>query len=794
MSEPPVQPHAARLARIPFGPELWLIPIRHHSPACALHLRTLIRRVRPRRILIEGPADATALIPHLAAKDARPPLAVYCFHTPRGHPASGEPVRHRSFFPLAAFSPEWIAIREGRRLGLELRFIDLPYAARSALDADPEAQPEAQPEGVEPTLAEDRRLQQSWATGQLLERTGCRDFNEWWDRHFESRLLADDPAAFFQDLQLWCLLLRAPDDRGDAQTAARERAMAAAVRGARAEEGATLVVTGGYHCEAIAGLIEDADAGAVERVPEAPNGGEQGSYLIPYSLSRLDAANGYAAGIADSAYYQELWRQRRQPAPHAETIRLAAARVGRRLRARGEPVTLPDALEATLVAHRLAALRGCPPGRPELLDAMETAFAKGLQTDPTAWRRLLRELTTDEHLGRVPEGYPVAPLVEDFRARCRHFRLAHGAAAERTRALDLYRSARHRAVSRFLHQLCFLAVPYAAREAGPDFVGGTGLDRVREEWRLGWRPETEAVLTERSLYGARVSEAAAARLAERLAAGDDAAALLIAALQMGLRDLIGRLLERLSAWLGQEGDLVGLVAGLARIELARGARHLLEAQDAPALDALLGSGFRYACRRLSWLGELEPERDAGCAESLGLLNGLARADAPWCDLDLYRETLIGVAERAPAPILAGRAAGILSARGLWPLARGRAALERALRQGELTPVRLGGFLRGFLPAARALLLQEPELAASMSRVLLRWDEAQLLQVLPHLRLAFTALTPREASTLGALIARLLAPARAAPPAEWGEAERAEARRLYERACESLQSWGLADAD
>ncbi|KPJ57825.1 MAG: hypothetical protein AMS16_00700, partial [Planctomycetes bacterium DG_58] len=37
--------------------------IRHHSPACAWHVEKFIRRVRPRSVLIEGPADMTRFVP-----------------------------------------------------------------------------------------------------------------------------------------------------------------------------------------------------------------------------------------------------------------------------------------------------------------------------------------------------------------------------------------------------------------------------------------------------------------------------------------------------------------------------------------------------------------------------------------------------------------------------------------------------------------------------------------------------------------------------------------------------------
>ena len=40
-------------------------PVRHHSPACAWHVSRLIGELKPKTVLIEGPRDATSLIPFL---------------------------------------------------------------------------------------------------------------------------------------------------------------------------------------------------------------------------------------------------------------------------------------------------------------------------------------------------------------------------------------------------------------------------------------------------------------------------------------------------------------------------------------------------------------------------------------------------------------------------------------------------------------------------------------------------------------------------------------------------------
>ena len=96
-----------------------IVPIRHHSPAAALHVGRLIRERRPQVVLIEGPVDATPLIDQLLDAATVPPVALYAYER------RGEDVR-ASFFPFCAYSPEYVALRAGREVGAELRFCDLP--------------------------------------------------------------------------------------------------------------------------------------------------------------------------------------------------------------------------------------------------------------------------------------------------------------------------------------------------------------------------------------------------------------------------------------------------------------------------------------------------------------------------------------------------------------------------------------------------------------------------------------------------------------------------------------------
>ena len=92
--------------------------VRHLSPAAAHHLHAVLEEVKPTAVLVEGPSDATEHIKHLVHKDTRPPLALLAYTRQR-------PVRS-ILYPLASYSPEWVALTWGTRNKADVRFIDLP--------------------------------------------------------------------------------------------------------------------------------------------------------------------------------------------------------------------------------------------------------------------------------------------------------------------------------------------------------------------------------------------------------------------------------------------------------------------------------------------------------------------------------------------------------------------------------------------------------------------------------------------------------------------------------------------
>src|SRR5215207_9243924 len=87
-------------------------PVRHHSPACAWHVGRLVREVRPDAVLIEGPRDATHLIPLLTHGKTKLPVAIYTTYVERAG-ADAPPSRHAAYYPMCDYSPELAAVRAG---------------------------------------------------------------------------------------------------------------------------------------------------------------------------------------------------------------------------------------------------------------------------------------------------------------------------------------------------------------------------------------------------------------------------------------------------------------------------------------------------------------------------------------------------------------------------------------------------------------------------------------------------------------------------------------------------------
>ncbi|MBA2320636.1 MAG: hypothetical protein H0V89_05710, partial [Deltaproteobacteria bacterium] len=232
---------------------LWL-PIRHLSPACGAVVARRIREVRPVAVLVEGPDDATPLIPYLVDPGSAPPMAVLSTYVDEKNrfgqngilsPDPRIPVRFRSWWPLLASTAEHAALIAGRDVGAELAFIDAPLPAHIPFEH-----------------ARLHRAVQGPTDGQLAEsayfdrlKGKRRSFGEWWEGTFESGEAAAAPDRFLRAILVFAAAVRAlaPEAAERDGSALREAHMAWHIAAARKRhpEGVIAVVTGAFHSVAL---------------------------------------------------------------------------------------------------------------------------------------------------------------------------------------------------------------------------------------------------------------------------------------------------------------------------------------------------------------------------------------------------------------------------------------------------------------------------------------------------------------------------------------------------------------
>jgi hypothetical protein len=743
--------------------ELVVVPVRHHSPACAVAVEAAFARYQPSRVLIEGPRSFDALVGLLSDPEAQFPLAIYTWSRPARRTAAAADERHGGYYPFCDYSPELVAARLAHAAGVPASFCDLEVGEQAAAAAA------AVLPGDGSLLREDA-YEHSRALTALAERLGCRDSEDLWELLFEVGQAGSDLDEHLARMTAYCLLARRDHSEADLDregTRAREAEMVHHVRAALARrsagDGPVLVVVGGFHAVALPDLLSDPpprpqlDIGQVE----------QGAALIRYSFDRLERLNGYASGMTSPGWHQRIWDERRQGAPPDAARRAAALTVlldvAEEMRIRlGTPVATPTLAAAQRQLLLLAGLRQRPaPLRSDLVDAVTSCLVQG---DVDVEGRLIQAVTgavlTGRRVGRVPPGAGTPPLVRDTIDRLTALRLDTDGVEPRNVALDLYRNPAHRLASRALHGLRLLGVPFARHVAGPDFVRGTGLPRLHERWTYLWTPASEGHLAEVSLFGSTLSEAVEARFAQLLATASadgrvpgsaEACSLLAQGAVVGLHDRIGPVIALLRDALAAEPSFVAAVTATSSLALLEEGREPLEARRLTGLPDLLGAAYArslFLCAELQ--GDEEPPADVAMALAR-LRELLASAAGAGLDPEPFWGRVEQLRQGHDRPLVRGAAAGLASTAGRLSLDELTRAVAGHL-SSSIPAQEAAAFIQGLLSTARETVWQASGLVEELDGRLAGWDEPAFLRALPDLRLAFADLTPRETDRVAEIVA------------------------------------------
>jgi hypothetical protein len=704
-----------------------VLGIRHHGPGCARALAAALDALMPDCVLVEGPPEADALLPLLAAETAVPPVAVLVY--PLERPGEG------IFFPLAAFSPEWVALRWALARGVPVQFMDLPASQRlwRAEDTAPE---DTETEDTETEDTPD-------PIAALSAAAGYDDPELWWERQVEQRR---DARALFEGIALAMDAVRAelPDHRP--QTLRREAHMRQTLRAAL-KSGAerVAVVCGAWHAPALTTLgPAKADAELLRGLEKT----KTQATVIPWTHGRLAAATGYGAGMRAPGWYAHLWAH-----GHHETRSAIhwVARAARLLRARDLDAASASVIETVRLAEALAALRElAQPGLPELREAILSVLCAG---EAARYALIASELETGEALGTVPPDAPTVPIARDLETQVRRLRLKQ-TTEQKLLELDL-RTDLDRERSRLFTRLQVLRLDWAVPGDGRRSLG-----TFRETWSLCWRPEFALDLVTASRLGATVEAATEATLRERAALHTAArdlpalSALLRSAVRCELPAATEVVLAGVQACAAQASDVPALAAAVqplaevARYGDVRGTRLEHVVPLVRGLLARLFVAFPPAC------GGVDRDAAEALADSLQSVRGalgLLELTDERVEFGFMLEAL--ATDAAVHALLRGAACRLLLedyALDLDALAiRARLALSPVN-----PPLDAAHWVEGFVRGAAASLLHLDAVWHVLDAFLATLAEADFTEVLPLLRRAFSGFEPPARRAMGEKLATL----------------------------------------
>ena len=768
--------------------EIILLPVRHHSPACALHVSRMIESLRPCAILVEGPENAGALIPVMVHGETKAPFAIYYSYHDASGKLSEEKEHYKCYYPFLDYSPELAALREGARLGIETAFIDLPYG--DILAASQEGKGLLKKEEEKNNYNDDYLLSRNDYLNRLCEKTGLRSFDEFWEKYFELGGMKRESAKWFEDLLTYCALARentAQEALGEEGCLAREAYMAERIAGkareAASQDGVVLVVTGGFHTPGLKRLLEGEGSAEISRgdnVPGKAKAGQsdappktsrsplgrvplkdQGVYLMPYSMEAADALNGYASGIPFPGFYQKIWEGMKETdAPYGGAALDMIVASGKETRRKEGYLSTYDEICACAMARGLADLRGKPePGAYELLDAVLTSFVKGEYTMASdAPMRILRKRMTGNGVGELCPQADVPPIIHDFQAQCRKFGLKAASTLESEATLSIFSNKKHRQESMFFHRTNFLKAGFSRKIKGPNLQLKKDRNLMREIWKYKWNAQVNAALIDVSVYGATIEECASGLVKEELKkdlSARDSALLLTQVFEMGLREQLGPVYDRVQELMLQDTDFYSL---------ADGVKSLMMMEE---LAGLYGSGLKpgrlihLGCRKLVTLlpsmVRIKDEDLGRCMNALKLLYQLTGREGD--SFGTEREGFFDALDRMCRdgqihPGLNGCIHGILYGSGR----------ETAREVEQTCRGYLGGtgeqlfctaqFFKGLFFTARDLVFIGEEFLKMLDEFYGSVSEDEFMELLPELRMAFTYFTPRETDKIAAMAAGL----------------------------------------
>lgn len=722
-------------------------PVRHHSPVCAWHLKEAIRQYEPDCILIEGPDNANELIPVLTHPDTKPPLAIYYSYRDKKAYINEEKEDYKCYYPFLACSPELVALKCAKDREIHSEFIDLPYGEILIGTSENEG---IRKNEEKSTYNDDYLLSRSKYITMLCEKTGLRNFDEFWEKYFEIQGLYETTEEFVKHMLTYCYLSRVHTPKEEMEKDGcllRENYMKSRILEASKKYKKILVVTGGFHTF---GLVEEeVQKVKLHSIPKE----DQGVYAMSYSMEAADALNGYASGMEAPGFYHRVWTELEKgtgsKGAYEESLLNTLIQVGKEVKKKDEILSSYDEICAFSMAQGLAELRNKrEPGLYELRDCVLSSFVKGeynLSTDEPV--KALRKITTGKEIGKLCSDAKLPPLVQDFENICASFKLKIHSTLEQEVILELFSKKKHMEMSRFFYRMKFLETNFTKKVRGANLIGRKDRNLIRETWKYKWNSQVTAALIDKSASGGTIEEACTTLVSRALlreSRAKEVAELVVQAFLMGLLDKQKQWNLRLEQVFTEDGDFFSLTGGLSHLVTLYELQDLYQTRNYLRLEEMMESCFDKLIILLPSMAGITDEQLKDCMEACLLLYRLTRKEKFAHMKSVLKETFEALCEKKGIhPGLKGAVLGLLYGYDHEKKQEISRDFMGYIRGTKEKVKETAVFMRGLFFTARDLVFVSGDFVEMIDLLLKRLDGDELMELLPELRMAFSYFTPKE---------------------------------------------------
>lgn len=694
-----------------------ILGIRHHGPGSARSVKKFLESYHPDIVLVEGPAEVTDDLKWVLHPDMKPPVALLVYVQ--------DDHKKAVFYPFAEFSPEWQALHFALYNNIPVKFIDLPWANKFAMQ---EAPPENQ---TDVRVQEGPALYHNPIT-HLADIDGFDDEDRWWEIKIEQRISDEN---IFPAIAEAMTELRSAFPDQNTRNDLREASMRKSIREAQKNKYERIaVICGAWHVPALSdeGSAKQDD----ELLKKLPKVKVQSTW-VPWTFQRLAFESGYGAGISSPGWYHHIWNE-----PEDSGVRWLV-HVAQLLRLKDIDISPAHVIDAHMLSQNLIKLRGLQKaGLAELNQSVLAAFCNG---ENILLDLVRRELIVGNVIGSIPSEAPKVPLQSDLEKQQKTLRLAV-TDTDKQYILDL-RQPLDLARSILLHQLLLLGINWGTKQ----FVAGKGT--FKEQWKLTWYPELAIQVIEKAIWGNSVSEASVKyvkHIAEEAITLSVLTELLSGCIAAEMSEAIDFIILKLNDLAATHSDAAQLMDAFPAI--AEASRYgNVRKTDQEVLSGIAASLFlRITISLPSACTALDEQSGQ---QMMNRIQKVHHALNLFQDADLQAEwasTLQLVSEHfSVSALIAGYTCRLLSDMKAVPEKEIAQKFGRAVSSANEV-IYVANWLEGFLKGSGTILLLDGNLWNYINDWVTALGDADFQSVLPLLRRTFSEFTTHERKKLGEL--------------------------------------------